>query len=327
MVLDLPALTTPLPKKTLCMYLAASEDAVSAVLLVVRQGRQRPVHYVSRTLHDAERNYAPLKKLALALRHAARRLRRYFEAHPITVITDQPIKQVLNKADTFGSAIKGQILVDFINEVPVGREVIAPQQAQYTVDHQKDCKEEWVLYTDGASSAKGSGVGMVLSNPTKTEYTYALRLNFECTNNQAEYEALLAGLRIAQKMGVQSLSVNVDSKLNEDRPVRHGRRGVVQAALSNAYALVCRPTAGQLCHPGDPHGGVQHASESKISGGKSNQARLLLANNASGCEGGTTQMRLMPDPLFNSQASYPDDLNHGTLYILLVGNGCAWATT
>ncbi|GJU92030.1 hypothetical protein Tco_1304453, partial [Tanacetum coccineum] len=40
--------------------------------------------------------------MALALRHVSRRLRRYFEAHPITVITDQPIKQVLNKADTSG---------------------------------------------------------------------------------------------------------------------------------------------------------------------------------------------------------------------------------
>ncbi|GJU96459.1 reverse transcriptase domain-containing protein [Tanacetum coccineum] len=64
-----------------------------------------------------------------------------------------------------------------------------------------------------AASAKGSGAGLVLISPTKTEYTYALRLNFESTNNQAEYEALLAGLRIAKKMGVQSLTVNVDSKL------------------------------------------------------------------------------------------------------------------
>ncbi|GJU71624.1 reverse transcriptase domain-containing protein, partial [Tanacetum coccineum] len=144
MVLDLPALITPLPKETLFIYLAASQEAVSAVLLVVRRGRQHPVHYVSRTLHDAERNYAPLeKKMALALRHVSRRLRRYFEAHPITVITDQPIKQVLNKADTSGrlapyslelaaynityeprSAIKGQILADFINEVPVGSEAM-----------------------------------------------------------------------------------------------------------------------------------------------------------------------------------------------------------
>ncbi|GJR77169.1 reverse transcriptase domain-containing protein [Tanacetum coccineum] len=113
-------------------------------------------------------------------------------------------------------AIKGQILANFINEVPVGSEAMVPQETQYTIDHEKDCKEEWVLYTDGASSAKGSGIGLILINPTMTEYTYALRLNFESTNNQAEYEALLAGLRIAKKMGVQSLSVNVDSNWTKE---------------------------------------------------------------------------------------------------------------
>ncbi|GJU66392.1 reverse transcriptase domain-containing protein [Tanacetum coccineum] len=127
-ILDLPALTTPLRKKTLFIYLAASKEAVSAVLLV----------------------------MALTLRHVSRRLRRYFEAHPITVITDQSIKQILSKVDTSG---------------------------------------------------------LVFISPTKTEYTYALRLNFESTNNYAEYEALLAGLKIAKKIGVQCLSINVDSKL------------------------------------------------------------------------------------------------------------------
>ncbi|GKA49872.1 reverse transcriptase domain-containing protein [Tanacetum coccineum] len=126
--------------------------------------------------------------MALALRHVSRRLRRYFEAHPITVITDQPIKQVLNKADTSGrlapysvelaaynityeprSAIKGQVLADFINEIPVGSDAVMPRQTQYTVDHDKDCKEEWVLYTDGASSAKGSGVGLVLNRLLRKE--------------------------------------------------------------------------------------------------------------------------------------------------------------
>ncbi|GKB47373.1 reverse transcriptase domain-containing protein [Tanacetum coccineum] len=203
MILNLPILTTPLPKKTLFVYLAASKEAVSAVLLVVRKGKQHPVHYVSRTLHDAERNYAPLEKMALALRHVSRRLSRYFEAYPITVITDQPIKQILNKTNTS----------DFINEVPVGSEAMVPRQAQYTINHQKDHKEEWILYTNEASSVKGSSAGLVLISPTKTEYTYALRLNFESTNNKAEYEALLAGLRMSKKMGVQSLFVNVDSKL------------------------------------------------------------------------------------------------------------------
>nr|GEV83590.1 reverse transcriptase domain-containing protein [Tanacetum cinerariifolium] len=144
MILDLPVLKTPLSKKTLFIYMEALKEAVSAVLLVVRKGKQYPIH-------DAERNYAPLEKMALALRHVSRRLRRYFEAHPITVITDQPIKQILNKVDTSG---------------------------------------------------------LVLISPTKTEYTYALRLNFESTNNQAEYEAFLSGLRIIKKMGVQSMSIN-----------------------------------------------------------------------------------------------------------------------
>nr|GEY78292.1 hypothetical protein [Tanacetum cinerariifolium]GFB08086.1 hypothetical protein [Tanacetum cinerariifolium] len=167
MILDLPALTTLLPKETLFVYLAASKEAVSAVLLVVRKGKQYPIHYISRTLHDAKCNYALLEKMVLVLRHVSRRLRRYFEAHPIIVITDQPIMQILSKANTL----------------------------------------------DGASSVKGSGAGLVIVSPTKTKYTYALRLNFESTNNRVEYEALLAGLRIAKKIRVQSLFVNVDSKL------------------------------------------------------------------------------------------------------------------
>nr|GEX65003.1 reverse transcriptase domain-containing protein [Tanacetum cinerariifolium] len=204
MILDLPALTTPFSKETLFVYLAISRDAASAVLLVVRQGKQQPVHYVSRTLHAAERNYALLEKMTLALRHASRRLRRYFEAHPITVITDQPIKQILSKADTSGR------LAPYAVELGAYNIVYEPRNA---IKGQKDCKEEWTLYTDRAASAKGSGAGLVLISPTKTEYTYALRQNFESTNNQAEYEALLARLRITKKMGVQSLSIKVDYKL------------------------------------------------------------------------------------------------------------------
>ncbi|GKB23939.1 hypothetical protein Tco_0863340 [Tanacetum coccineum] len=64
------------------------------------------------------------------------------------------------------SALKWKILADFINEMPVGSEAMVPRQTQYTVEHQKDRKEEYVLYTDGASSAKGSGAGLVPFSPT-----------------------------------------------------------------------------------------------------------------------------------------------------------------
>ncbi|GKD85722.1 reverse transcriptase domain-containing protein [Tanacetum coccineum] len=96
-----------------------------------------------KTLNEAEINYAPMKKLALALLHMSWRLRRYFEAHPI----------------------------------------------------------------------KGSGTGLVLISPSGVEFMYALWLNFTSTNNEAEYEALLAGLRMAKKMNVQDTDAKVDSKL------------------------------------------------------------------------------------------------------------------
>ncbi|GJY24263.1 reverse transcriptase domain-containing protein [Tanacetum coccineum] len=54
--------------------------------------------------------------------------------------------------------------------------------------------DKWTLYTDGASSPKGVGAGHVLIDPTGVEYTYAIRLKFPSTNNEGEYEALLADL-------------------------------------------------------------------------------------------------------------------------------------
>ena len=231
MILELPCLTTPKPKEDMYLYLSAATEAISGVIMVEIEGRQIPVHYVSRTLHEAEKNYAPVEKLALALRHLSRRLRRYFEAHPIKVITDQPIKQVLNKAEASGrlaqysvelgaynitymprNAVKGQVLADFINEVPIGTAFPDPKRKSRGICNVSQ-PEEWILYTDGASSRKGSGAGLVLISPEKEEYTYALRLNFEATNNGAEYEALLAGLRIAREMHIEALDVRVDSNL------------------------------------------------------------------------------------------------------------------
>nr|GEW64866.1 protein NYNRIN-like [Tanacetum cinerariifolium] len=133
---SLPALTTPRPEETLTLYLAAANEAISAVLLTERGGIEKPIYFISRALQGPELNYPCLEKVALALIHAARRLRRYFQAHKICVLIDQPI-QVLLKPKNSGrlekwaielgeheilykprSAIKGQILADFIAESP-----------------------------------------------------------------------------------------------------------------------------------------------------------------------------------------------------------------
>ncbi|GKB05807.1 reverse transcriptase domain-containing protein [Tanacetum coccineum] len=106
LILNLPSLTTPLPNETLCAYLAISKELVNVVLLIERKRKQCPIHHVSQTLNEAERNYALMEKLALSLHHMTHRLRRYFEAHPVKVITDQPIKQILSKIEASGKLAK-----------------------------------------------------------------------------------------------------------------------------------------------------------------------------------------------------------------------------
>ncbi|GJX07451.1 reverse transcriptase domain-containing protein [Tanacetum coccineum] len=242
LVSELPTLTTPKKGETLMMYLAAANEAVSAVLLTERDGRQMPIHYVSRSLQGAETNYAPMEKLALALVHAARRLRRYFQAHPIKVITDSPIGQVLSNSGASGRlakwaielgaygityvsrvAIKGQVLADFLVDTPTEinatAEVVNNPRGE-DIPESSNAREDltpglkaWRLYTNGASNNEGSRAGLILIAPDDVEYSYALRLNFSNSNNDAEYEALLAGLRIAKEMQVKDIHSFVNSKL------------------------------------------------------------------------------------------------------------------
>ncbi|GKD33768.1 reverse transcriptase domain-containing protein [Tanacetum coccineum] len=228
----LPTLVAPRPGEELIMYLSATHGAISAVLLTDRDSVQTPVYFVSRALKETEINYSAMEKLILALVFAAKRLRRYFQAHPIVVITDQPIKQVISKPDASGrlkkwsvllgehnisyrprTAVKGQILADFLIEKPE-TDAVLPQS-------DVNLQEPWILFTDGSSCVDGSGAGLILTNPEGMEFTYALRFEFTATNNEAEYEALIAGLRIAARMGVRNLEANVDSRLVAGRLDSH----------------------------------------------------------------------------------------------------------
>nr|GEX92576.1 reverse transcriptase domain-containing protein [Tanacetum cinerariifolium] len=103
------------------------------------------------------------------------------------------------------TSVEGQILADFLVEMPGG----VSQAASSAVTQE----EPWTLFTDGSSCVDGSGAGLILTNPEGVEFTYALRFQFTASNNEAEYEALVAGLRIAARMGVKNVQVNVDCKL------------------------------------------------------------------------------------------------------------------
>ncbi|GKD62588.1 putative ribonuclease H-like domain-containing protein [Tanacetum coccineum] len=88
LIAKLPMLTAPEEKEELIVYLAPAKEAVSAVLITKREGKQMPIYFVSRALRGPEVNYTSMEKLVLALVHASKRLKRYFQAHPIIVVTD-----------------------------------------------------------------------------------------------------------------------------------------------------------------------------------------------------------------------------------------------
>ncbi|KAL7589956.1 hypothetical protein Lser_V15G41281 [Lactuca serriola] len=226
----LPTLATPIPGETLQVYLSMSGEAISSVLAVEREGEQRPIYFVSRALKGPELNYPTLEKLVLALIYAARRLRRYFQAHQIEILTSYPIKQILLKSETSGrlakwaielgeqdinyrprTSIKGQALADFLLEIPDGGN--PAKEKVWVVKEAPTGDGSWTLYTDGAPSREGSGAGLILTSPEGEEVTYALRFDFHTSNNEAEYEALLAGLRLAKQMGAKVVTALTDSRL------------------------------------------------------------------------------------------------------------------
>ncbi|XP_071925708.1 uncharacterized protein [Coffea arabica] len=224
---ELPTLTAPELGETLFLYLSTCNEAVSAVLVREDKGAQRPVYYVSRALQGPETRYSPAEKLVLVLVHAARKLRPYFQAHRVVVLTDQPLRQILTKPEVSGrmtkwvvelaehdlsyrprTAIKAQALADFLAEgANLNQTDLTPTPTDTPAE------QPWVLFVDGASSREGSGAGLLLTSPTGKELTYALRFDFPASNNEAEYEALLTGLRIAHQMGVTTVRVRSDSQL------------------------------------------------------------------------------------------------------------------
>ncbi|GJV21757.1 reverse transcriptase domain-containing protein [Tanacetum coccineum] len=206
LIAELSMLTAPKEKEELIIYLVAAKEAISAVLMTEREGKQIPIYFVSRALRGPEINYNPMEKLVLALLSASRRLKGYFQAYAIIVITDQPIKQLLPRA-----SIKGQILADFIVERPEEESPDVP------MTEPEEIPKPWTLFTDGSSCIDGFGAGLILTNPEGVEFTYVMRFRFEATNNEAEYEALIAGLRIAEQMGVKNLQANVDSWLVDNQ--------------------------------------------------------------------------------------------------------------
>ena len=139
----------------------------------------------------------------------------------MTVVSTAPMGTIINNSDATGrvakwgielsafdinykprNAIKSHVLADFLvdwTEAPEGTPMPEP--------------EPWVMHFDGSKQHQGSGAGVTLKSPTGEELKYVLQIHFESTNNMAEYEALLHGLRIAKEIGIKHIVCCGDSDL------------------------------------------------------------------------------------------------------------------
>ena len=136
-------------------------------------------------------------------------------------MTDHPLKKAMNKLEAMGwliqwavklnefdikyqlrHAIKAQALADFIGEC-------TPSHNDLEVVEDK----KLIIHVDGSSAQHAGGIGVVLQSLKGDRLTYKVRLQYQTTNNEVEYEALFKGLELAKSIGAKSILILGDSQL------------------------------------------------------------------------------------------------------------------
>ena len=173
------------------MYLVVLDVSVSVALFKEDENKkQKPIFFVSKSLADVETRYNHLEQVASALRVATKKLRPYFQAHPIVVLTDLSLRSTIHKLDLSGRmarweielsefviqykprlAKKRQVLVDFIAEIP--KSEISQGSLNW-----------WTLSVDGESRQTRASIGLQLKSPTGEKIEQAIRLGFKASNNE-----------------------------------------------------------------------------------------------------------------------------------------------
>ena len=160
--------------------------------------------------------------MCLALFFSIHKLMHYMQAHTIhLVVKVDPVKYILSKPVISGrlakwsvafqefeiayvsqKAIKGQALANFLADhpIPADWELLddfPDEDVLYT-----EVLPPWMMFFDGAACCEELGVGVVFVSPQKHMLPFAFRLNESCSNNVAEYQALIAGLQMALDMKI-----------------------------------------------------------------------------------------------------------------------------
>ena len=214
--------------------MAAQEQSLGALCAQKNEeGKEVALYYLSRTLVGAELKYSPMEKICLSLVFAVQKLKHYMQAYTVHVVSKaDPIKYILSRPVLSGrlakwamilkqhdlvyvpqKAVKGQALADFLADHPIPDEWELNDDLPGEDVLFVDILPPWEMYFDGASRSDGAGAGVVFISPERHVLTYSFVLTQLCSNNTAEYQALILGLQMAIEMGIKDLDIYGDSQL------------------------------------------------------------------------------------------------------------------
>ena len=221
-LVTIPLLSPSVMGEELFLYLAVTPHVMSSALIREEGKVQKPVYYTSKALRGAEGRYPPIEKLAFTLITASRKLRHYFQAHVINVMTDHPLKKAMNKLEAAGRLIQWAVELSEFNIRYQPRHAIKAQAlANFIVEFTPSCNDvegredskKWVVHVDGSSTQHAGGIGVVMQSPEGDKLKHKIRLQYQATNNEIEYEALLKGLELTKSVEAKSILVLGDSQL------------------------------------------------------------------------------------------------------------------
>ena len=179
-----PLLSLSVTGEELYLYLAVTPHAISSALIREEGRVQNPVYYTSRALRGAEGRYPLIEKLAFVLITASRKLRHYFQAHIINVMTDHPLKKAMNKLEAAERLIQWVVeLSEFDIKYQPRNTIKAQALANFIAEFTPNCDdleeindEKWIVYVDGSSMQYVGGIDVVLQFPEGDKLRYKVRL-------------------------------------------------------------------------------------------------------------------------------------------------------
>jgi hypothetical protein len=220
-----PVLKAPQVGVPFRLYIAAEDKVIGAVIMQATGGKEHVVTYLSRRLVDAETRYTSIEKLCLCLFYACTKCRCYLLSSHCTVASQtNVIKYMLQNPIMSGRIGKwAYALIEYDLTYEPLKSMKGQVIADFTVEHRTNDTHKldisyltvtsWTLYFDGLVCNEGQGIDIVLVSPSNVSFDFSSRLKTYCTNNQAEYEALLFSLELLNCMGVKHVKASGDSQL------------------------------------------------------------------------------------------------------------------